>query len=141
MTYRAFHQLLTVATLNVASIAVTAQVASVTHFVAPSYPPLARQAAISGQITFGVRLANNGHVTDLAEDDPGQPLLSEAAKAAVREWIFQASDRGRVISVTIYYAFSGKKTDTNPATKVSADFEGSTVHVYVTTDPPETVRP
>jgi TonB family protein len=123
------------------SMPVFAQVALISHFVAPVYPALARQALISGQVGLRVALDSDGALLSVAAESSSHPLLLEQAKASVSEWKFQSGARNRQVSVTIYFGFSGTVRDSNPITTVKADFAGSAVDVYVTTDPAPRVRP
>ncbi len=120
---------------------VRAQVAQIAHFVSPIYPPLARQAMISGQVTLRADLAEDGTITSILEESSAHPLLAQHAKACVGEWKFQAGTHERRVSVVLYYGFSGTIRESNPVTTVKADFAGSTVRVYITTDPVPTVHP
>jgi protein TonB len=55
------------------------------HRVDPAYPPLARQARITGQIFLQAVVDRRGHVQDVRVIK-GIPLLSEAALEAVKQW-------------------------------------------------------
>jgi TonB family protein len=129
------------------------QVALISHFSSPSYPPLARQAGIGGQVTLSVRVTAEGSVAAVSEaldrDVPmerrgatgGHPLLVEEAKRCIATWTFSGSTRERRVIVTIYFGFTGAPVDSNPKTTVTADFAESAVRVYVTTNPAPMVRP
>jgi periplasmic protein TonB len=54
----------------------------------PAYPPLARQARISGVVRLQAVIARDGAIMDLRVVS-GHPLLVPAALAAVKQWIFQ----------------------------------------------------
>jgi TonB family protein len=118
-----------------------AQVAQIAHFVAPIYPPLARQAMIAGQVALKVTLSAEGDVAGITEESSAHPLLVQHAKASVSEWKFQAGSSGLKVSVILYYGFSGTTHEVNPNTVVKADFNASTIRVFITTDPATTVRP
>jgi TonB family protein len=60
--------------------------------VFPWYPPLARQARISGVVKFRALIGTDGAVKHL-EVISGHPLLVPAAMQAAREWKFQAPPR------------------------------------------------
>jgi len=111
-----------------------AQVTQITHFVAPQYPPLARQTTISGQVVLKATIDTMGKVMKLVADSSVHPLLTESATAAVKEWQFSPGDSKKVVTAVFIYGFSGKTRDTNPVTVVRADFEALAVRVYVTTD-------
>jgi TonB family protein len=121
------------------------QVTSLSHFVSPLYPPLARQALVSGQAAFVVNVAKDGSVANISEQSSDQwtkhPLLTQGAKACVQEWKFQPAARERMVTVVVFYAFSGITRESNPVTTVRADFDDSVIRVYVVTDPAPAVHP
>jgi periplasmic protein TonB len=55
--------------------------------VAPIYPPAAQQARIDGAVTIEALIGEDGKVRN-ATVLRGKPMLSEAALAAVRQWVF-----------------------------------------------------
>jgi TonB family protein len=57
--------------------------------VEPVYPPLARQARISGIVSFRVTIGTDGSVRHI-EVMKGHPLLVPPAIQALKEWTFQA---------------------------------------------------
>jgi len=107
----------------------------IAHFVSPSYPPLARQARIAGKVTLSVRVEKDGSVVGNSDKEPAHPLLSQWAKASIREWKFQPTDHASELSVEFYYGFSGDTRDENPKTVVKVDFETAAIRVFITTDP------
>jgi TonB family protein len=52
------------------------------------YPPLAKQARISGVVHLQAVIGKDGHVTDLGVIS-GHPLLITSAMEAVRQWVYQ----------------------------------------------------
>jgi TonB family protein len=118
-----------------------AQVSSIAHFVAPSFPPLARQTLISGQVTLTVTIDKGGSVTNVSEDRSAHPLLAQEAKACVRDWEFQPAASERKIAIIFYYGFSGNTREVDPKTTVKADFSDASVRVFITTDPAPTQHP
>jgi TonB family protein len=56
--------------------------------VAPIYPPLAEQAHIEGIVRLKVTIGNDGRVIDM-QLISGPPLLRQAAKDAVEQWIYE----------------------------------------------------
>jgi protein TonB len=54
----------------------------------PEYPPLARQARITGVVRFSATIAKDGGVAKL-ELVSGHPLLVQAATDAVSKWVYQ----------------------------------------------------
>jgi protein TonB len=54
----------------------------------PVYPPLAKQARISGIVRLAARISADGHIEDLKLIS-GHPMLTQAAIEAVRQWIYK----------------------------------------------------
>lgn len=54
----------------------------------PVYPPLARQARISGTVRFNAIIGKDGHIKNLTLVS-GHPLLVPAATAAVKQWVYK----------------------------------------------------
>jgi protein TonB len=54
----------------------------------PTYPPLARQARIQGNVVLHAIISKDGHVEQLSVIS-GHPLLIQAALDAVRQWRYQ----------------------------------------------------
>lgn len=117
-----------------------AQFAPISHFVAPTYPPLARSAAMTGRADLTIRIAKDGSVT-IPEASGSHEFFLEPAKRCVTQWKFFPGSTERTIHVIVYYGFSGNTRDVNPNTSVTADFISSTIAVYVVTDPPPQALP
>lgn len=64
------------------------QEALILHRVIPVYPPLARQARISGTVRFTAIIAKDGTIQNLTVIS-GHPLLVKAATEAVRQWRYR----------------------------------------------------
>jgi hypothetical protein len=137
VTYRS----LILALLCAAAAPAYSQVAFISHFSSPLYPPLARQAGIAGEATMTVRVSREGKVAVVPEPTATHPILAEEAKRCVETWSFTDGTQERKVFVKIYFGFSGAPVDSNPKTTVTADFAESSVHVYVTTNPAPMVRP
>ena len=56
----------------------------------PVYPPLAKQARISGVVHLQAIIGNEGNVINLAVIS-GHPLLIPSAMEAVRQWVYQTT--------------------------------------------------
>jgi len=54
----------------------------------PEYPPIARQARVQGAVVMEATISKDGSVVDLRVVS-GNPLLNEAAIAAVRQWRYK----------------------------------------------------
>jgi TonB family protein len=77
------------------------------HKVKPTYPPLARQARVQGQVVLDVVIAKNGSIKSIATES-GHPMLIPAAIDAVKQWQYQP------------YKVSGKPVEV--ATRVFVNF-------------------
>jgi protein TonB len=64
------------------------QAAKIFHQVTPVYPPLARQARISGVVRLEAIIGRNGMIESLHVTS-GHPLLAQAALEAVRQWVYR----------------------------------------------------
>lgn len=108
----------------------------IVHFVAPSYPQLCVQAMIYGGVGLRLSIAKNGTVTNVEQEQTEHPLrlLSAAAAKDVREWRFNAASRERHANVLLIYGLSGRTREHDRETIVRADFEGSQIRVFITTD-------
>jgi protein TonB len=72
---------------------------SVVHRVEPEYPEQARQQRIQGPVVLETRIHPDGTVEDLKVVS-GQPLLADAAIAAVKQWRFRPhSVNGRQVEM------------------------------------------
>ncbi len=68
--------------------------------VDPQYPPLALQARIQGTVEFNVVIGADGHVQRM-ELVRGHPLLVNAAKAAVEQWVYRPTLlKGKQVAVS-----------------------------------------
>ena len=61
------------------------QEAKILNRVQPVYPPLAKQARVSGTGRLNAVIAKDGQIQDL-QVVSGHPLLVQAALQAVRQW-------------------------------------------------------
>jgi protein TonB len=57
------------------------------RFVPPEYPPLAKQRHIRGIVMIELHVGKDGRITSTRLIN-GDPLLTEAALAAVRQWVY-----------------------------------------------------
>jgi len=64
------------------------QQAKLIRQIRPNYPPLAKQARISGTVELKAIIAKDGTIQDL-KVIRGHPLLVQAALDAVKQWIYQ----------------------------------------------------
>ena len=69
--------------------------------VAPSYPPIAREAEVEGEVLLRVLVSKEGRVLDV-HVERSIPMLDEAAIAAARQWVFKpALANNRPVAVWI----------------------------------------
>jgi protein TonB len=54
----------------------------------PNYPPLAKQARISGVVKLSAVIGKDGTIREL-QTISGHPLLVPAALEAVKQWVYQ----------------------------------------------------
>jgi TonB family protein len=80
---------------------------SVQKFEPPKYPPIARQARISGEVKLALDIGADGRVTDVKVLS-GHPMLQQAAVENVKLWKFHCDDCGIGLAFhhEIKYAFS-----------------------------------
>src|SRR5579871_468235 len=64
------------------------QAANLVNQQRPVYPPLAKQARISGTVELSAVIGKDGHVQDL-KVIKGHPLLVQAALDAVKNWVYR----------------------------------------------------
>jgi hypothetical protein len=71
-----------------------------TKLTAPVYPPLARQAHITGDVVVGLSLREDGSVV-AADVTSGHPMLKMAALESARRSVFEC--RGCEHAITVYF--------------------------------------
>jgi protein TonB len=64
------------------------QAAKILRQVTPAYPPLAKQARISGEVRLEAVISRQGNVESL-QVLSGHPLLVKAAIEAVSQWLYK----------------------------------------------------
>ncbi len=65
----------------------------------PNYPPLARQARVSGVVRVEATIGRDGRIVKAAAIS-GPPLLRQAATDAVRQWIYKPTTlNGQAVEV------------------------------------------
>jgi TonB family protein len=64
------------------------QEAKVVRKTTPAYPPLARQARVTGVVRLDATIGKDGRITKV-QPVSGPPLLRQAAIDAVRQWVYQ----------------------------------------------------
>jgi protein TonB len=84
-----------------------AQAAKLVSKVEPEYPALARQAGVAGTVVLEVTIGEDGKVQTV-RNRSGHPLLTAAAIAAVRQWIYSPTligDQPAVVMTTVRVNF------------------------------------
>jgi TonB family protein len=76
------------------------------HRVEPQYPEAARQRRIQGAVVLDVRIGRDGAVQDVKVVS-GQPVLADAAIAAVKQWRFKPETVERQTRVTLNFKMAG----------------------------------
>lgn len=76
------------------------------HMQMPSYPPLARDARITGRVPVVIEIETNGSVVS-AKATAGHPLLRQEAESTARQWHFQVLHKTKepLIRRTIVFDF------------------------------------
>jgi periplasmic protein TonB len=87
------------------------QAAKIVHQVTPVYPPLARQARISGIVRIEAVISRSGTIESL-QVMGGHPLLTQAALDAVRQWVYQPTQlNGQPVEVLTQIEVNFKLAD------------------------------
>lgn len=73
-----------------------------TSYAPPKYPPLAKAAHVSGQVTFTVDVATDGSASNF-KFVSGHVLLRGAVQSAVTGWRFSAQAAGREIRAAVEF--------------------------------------
>jgi TonB family protein len=82
---------------------------------APTYPPLAKAALISGDVPVEVSIDAAGNVTS-ARAESGHPLLREASEAAAKRWKFApAASEPTVRRVLLTFTYEPYRRRSAPA--------------------------
>ena len=74
--------------------------------VDPVYPPLARQARISGIVKLSVIIGPDGHVSKI-EVISGHPLLIQSTLEAVKQWVFPGTSSAEPMLLVVPFQLDG----------------------------------
>jgi TonB family protein len=88
--------------------------------VAPMYPPIARTANATGDVTLTVEIDRDGKVTSV-ESKSGHPLFRKSAEEAARRWVFGTSATSAKRKVTLTFLFRLIESD-------ASAYEGTSVY-------------
>lgn len=102
----------------------------IVHFERILYPPLARQARITGTVVAHVSVASDGSVS-AAKATKGHPLLVGAVEEPIKKWKFEEGT-GRTFDLTCDFVLNEYATD--PARKNSSVSEP--LHIRILASPP-----
>ncbi|HEY0565952.1 MAG TPA: energy transducer TonB [Terriglobales bacterium] len=70
--------------------------------VDPIVPPIARQLSVEGTVRLRLTVSPDGHVSRVAVLG-GNPILLEAAKAAVKQWVYAPTGRHAEVEVALVF--------------------------------------
>ena len=82
-------------------------------FVAPRYPPIARQAVIQGNVHVQVDVGSNGVPGDIDILDQAHRILGESAVTALKNWRFcspSGNTEPHKVTVTFIFKLEGEPT-------------------------------
>lgn len=96
-----------------------------------TYPPLARQARIAGDVVLFAKVDSTGQVIGWPELSSGHPLLVQPAIENLRTWRFQPDGKPE-LKVTYHFRVDGPPTD-YPSTSCEFDLPDSAT---IITSPP-----
>jgi TonB family protein len=88
--------------------------------VAPLYPPIARTANATGDVTTKVEINRDGKVTSV-ESKGGHPLFRKSADEAARRWVFATSPTSAKRTATLTFSFRLVESD-------APSYEGTSVY-------------
>ena len=71
--------------------------------VMPAYPALAKAAQIEGTVQISLTVGPDGKVREARILSSSNPLLLTGAIDAARQWLFQPSENGGVVTIEIPY--------------------------------------
>jgi TonB family protein len=74
--------------------------------VDPEYPQIAKQTGATGNVELAVTVAPDGHVADVRVV-AGHPMLQNAAKDAVKQWMYNEQPVETRTTVTLNFAGTG----------------------------------
>jgi TonB family protein len=104
------------------------------HVVSLIYPPLARQARITGDVVLIAQIGTDGSVS-IPIRKSGHPLLLQAAEDNLKTWKFQSGE-SHEMEVTYHFKLS-EQSSGNPQTECSFDLPDS-VTIFSHTAPVNT---
>jgi len=73
--------------------------------VDPEYPKIAKQTGARGAVELAVAVATDGHVAAV-KVLRGHPMLQNAAKEAVMQWVYEAPAAETILQVTVNFGDS-----------------------------------
>jgi TonB family protein len=104
-------------------------------FLAPEYPPVARQARIQGDVRLSVTVGTDGRVVSV-ESSTGPHILAAHAKANVVRWSYTLI--GQPMKLNVVYTFRLEKPETERAPAPTIELESPT-HIIITSNLPRMV--
>jgi TonB family protein len=97
--------------------------------VVPKYPPIAREARITGVVRATIEVEQNGEITSVDTVGPVHELLKVETAKIVREWRFCTADepKKRTVVLDFVYILRGKPSDHSCQADVRIDFPTITI--------------
>ena len=90
----------------------------------PLYPPLAKQARISGDVRLMVQIGTDGHVQQV-QVISAHPLLAGSALEAVKQWVYAPIPAAGTIQVTVPFRIDGGNAPLGTMTAEQAMLENA----------------
>ncbi|HKT47083.1 MAG TPA: TonB family protein [Candidatus Acidoferrales bacterium] len=101
------------------------------HLESVSYPEVARNARIQGEVRILARIGTEGTITS-ADVQSGDPLLAPTAARNVKRWTFEKGSERRV-EITFEFVLQDPAIAQKPDTRTEFDLPA---HVLVISSPP-----
>jgi len=122
--------------LNSHSLAVAIPEVGLARFVVPRYPPLARLAAITGDVHVGIRIDQQCVVSSLNFRDDGHQLLNQSVFRAMmdKDWLFSCDGQAHEFVLTVRFRLEGKPTNDWAPTEVEMNLPDL---ILIKTNPPD----
>jgi len=83
--------------------------ADLKFFVAPAYPPAARQARKQGTVTAELLVVGSGAAQVTIES--GDPVFAQAVTSALKKWRFASRAQSKTLNATFTFALAGDPTE------------------------------
>lgn len=71
------------------------------EFIAPAYPPIAKLANVSSQVSVSMTIDENGNATDIHYKTENLPFFRGVSEEAIRKWRFSKDASGQTVDVVL----------------------------------------